>query len=310
MRHLHSRRAMLTAAIAALALTLACSPAALEAYGDLTGTAIAIWEAMWTKPESDYEAIAVLSSPNLLAAQGDPPAGYVDGIKGAVQQVAAAWGIPEPYTSSFTLGATYEKPDGSGRIMAPYQFASPGGAYGVPDGSPVTGLCLEFEEIEDNGTPVPLLAEGYQVGDYVLPTTSPQPDYVECASGITPTPVATDTPTPGPGDGYEDDDPPNSSSIGIPEEQGRTLDPSDDVDEIHLWVWSGLSLEVAAIYLGDNASISMEIQTCGGTLYDTDGGEATISWTSNCEEVVIITVRSANGYYGPGETYILRATQL
>ena len=310
MKYLRSRLAILTAAGLALALVLACSPGVLEAYGNLTETVKAIWEAIWTKPESDYDAVSILSSPNLLAAQGDPPAEYVDGIRSIVQEIAAAWSIPEPYTSSFTLGTTYEKPDGSGRIMAPYQFINPGGAYGVPDGGAITGLCLEFEQVDDHGTPVPLLAEGYQVGDYVLPTTSPQPDYAECASGITPTPVATDTPTPSPGDGYEDDDPPNSSSIGIPEEQGRSLDPTEDVDEIHLWVWTGLNVEVAAVYLGGNTSINMEIQTCGGTLYDTDGGEAYISWTSACDEVVIITVRSANGYFGPGETYTLRTTQL
>jgi hypothetical protein len=54
----------------------------------------------------------------------------------------------------------------------------------------------------------------------------------------------------------------------------------------------------------------MEIEICDGTLVDTDGGEASISWTSSCDFVAIIRVWSTNGFYGPGETYTLSANQL
>ena len=301
------RRRRVTLAVilpALLALLLACSPAALEAYGDLIATARAIWDCAWARPEPDYDAISVLSTKDLLVTYGDPPAGYVDGIRATTQEIAAAWGIAEPYTATFTLGNPYPKPDGSGRTMVPYRFANPGGAYGVPDGGPVTGLCLEFETVDDGGTPVPLLADGYQVGDYVLPTTTPQAGYAECPSGITP------TPTPSPGDAHEDDDPPNYSAIGVGESQGRSLEPDGDVDAVHLWVWSGLHLEVLTAGLGGNASTNVEIVTCTGTLYDADGGAGRIEWLSVCDEVAVVTVTSANGAYGPGKTYTLQVNQL
>jgi len=224
--------------------------------------------------------------------------------------------VTVPYSTTFNLGTPYSKPDGSGRIMVPLQFANPGGAYGVPLGGPVTGLCLEFEEVLDNGTPVPLLADGYQVGDWVLPTTTPQLGYADCPSGITPTPtptptpIATDTPTPAPGDSYEDDDPPNHSSIAVNEAQYRSLDPYGDVEIVHLWVWTGLHVEVLTHSLGGLASTTVEIPTCSDTWYDTDGGEATVAWTSHCDEVVVMTVGSANGFYGPSETYTLQVNQL
>jgi len=240
----------------------------------------------------------------------------VDAIALTTQEIATAWGVTVPYSTTFTLGAPYPKPDGSGRIMVPLQFANPGGAYGVPLGGPVTGLCLEFETVDDNGTPVPLLAGGYQVGDWVLPTTTPQLGYAECPSGIpppptpTPTPLPTDTPVPVSGDAYEDDDPPNHSTIALGASQYRTLEPDGDVDVVHLWVWAGLHLEVITANLGGNASTNVEIVTCGGTLYDTDGGQARIEWTSQCDEVAILTVPSANGAYGPGEGYTLTVNQL
>ncbi len=210
---------------------------------------------------------------------------YVDAIAMTTQEIAAAWGVSVPYSTTFTLGTPYAKPDGSGRIMVPLQFANPGGAYGVPVGGPVTGLCLEFEEVDDGGTPVPLLADGYQVGDWVLPTTTPQIGYAECPSGITPTPtptptpLPTDTPTPTPipiGDAWEDDDPPNHSSIAVNESQGRTLDPFGDEEVVHLWVWTGLHVEVRTHSLGGLASTALEIPTCSGTCSDTDGGESPI----------------------------------
>lgn len=295
------RRAMLAIV---LPMLLACSAAALEAYGDLIATAQAIWDCTWARPEPDYDAISVLCVKDLLATYGDPPVTYVDSIRATTQEIAAAWGIAEPYTATFTLGAPYPKPDGSGRTMVPYRFANPGGAYGVPAGEPVTGLCLEFETVDDGGTPVPLLADGYQVGDYVLPTTTPETGYAECPSGITP------TPTPAPGDAYEDDDPSSHSAIGVGESQGRSLEPDGDVDVVHLWAWSGLHLEVLTADLGGNASTNVEIATCSGTLYDTDGGLARIEWLSVCDEVVVVTVTSANGAYGPGETYTLQVNQL
>ena len=235
------------------------------------------------------------------------------------QEIAAVWGVTVPYSTTFTLGTPYAKPDGSGRIMVPLQFANPGGAYGVPVGGPVTGLCLEFEEVDDGGTPVPLLADGYQVGDWVLPTTTPQLGYAECPSGITPTPtptptpLPTDTPTPTPipvGDSYEDDDAPNHSSIAVNESQGRTLDPFGDEDVVHLWVWTGLHVEVRTHSLGGLASTALEIPTCSGTFSDTDGGQSTISWLSSCDEVVVMRIWSENGYYGPGESYTLSVSQL
>ncbi len=62
--------------------------------------------------------------------------------------------------------------------------------------------------------------------------------------------------------------------------------------------------------LGGWASTNVEITTCSGTYSDTDGGETTIEWTSVCDEVAVITVSSANGYFGPGETYTLEVNQL
>jgi len=96
----------------------------------------------------------------------------------------------------------------------------------------------------------------------------------------------------------------------VGESQGRTLEPDGDVDVVHLWVWTGLHLEVLTANLGGNASTNLEILTCSGTFYDTDGGQARIEWTSSCDEVVIVTVTSANGYYGSSESYTLTVNQL
>ena len=312
------KRARLTAILAAMLAMplLACNPNVLSAWGDLLGTARFIWASMWTTPDPDYDAIGIVCTQELLAAYGEPPVAYVDDVRMTTGQIAAAWGVSLPYSTTFTVGTPFPKPDGSGRTMVPLQFANPGGAYGVPIGGPVTGLCLEFETVDDGGTAVPLLANGYQVGDWVLPTTTPQIGYAECASGITPTPtptptpLPTDTPTPAPGDPWEDDDPPNNSAIAVGESQGRTLEPDGDVDVVHLWVWTGLHLEVLTANLGGNASTNLEILTCSGTFYDTDGGQARIEYTSSCDEVAIITVTSANGSYGSGETYTLAANQL
>jgi hypothetical protein len=313
------KRGILLALILTLALPLlACNPNVLTAWGDLLATAQFIWSLAWTTPP-DYEAIGVLCTESLLVAHGEPPISYVDEIRLTTAEIAAAWGVSVPYSTTFTLGTPYAKPDGSGRIMVPLQFANPGGAYGVPVGGPVTGLCLEFEEVDDGGTPVPLLADGYQVGDWVLPTTTPQIGYAECPSGITPTPtptptpLPTDTPTPTPvpeGDAFEDDDPPNNSSIAVGESQDRSLDPYGDQEVVHLWVWTGLHVEVLTHNLGGYASTNLEIPTCGGTLSDVDGGESRVEWTSLCDEVVVISIWSENGYYGPGETYTLAANQL
>ncbi len=297
---------------------LACNPNVLDAWGDLTETAQFIWDSIWTEPESDYEAIGVLCSDTLLAEHGNPPYAYVDDLILTTEEIAAAWGVTVPYSATFTLGTPYAKPDGSGRIMVPLQFANPGGAYGVPVGGRVTGLCLEFEEVDDGGTPVPLLADGYQVGDWVLPTTTPQLGYAECPSGITPTPtptptpLPTDTPTPTPipeGDAYENDDPPDHSAINVGESQYRTLDPYGDQEVVHLWVWTGLHVSVSTHSLGGYASTNLEIPTCGGTYADLDGGEAYVEWVSLCE-VVVMNIWSGNGYYGPGEGYVLSVSQL
>lgn len=286
-----------------LFLSLACNASTLEAWGDLVETARAIWASTWTTPEPDYYAISVFCTDDLKATHGDPPEAYVQAIVATTHEIAAAWGIGQPFSQTFTIGPYYDKPDGSGRIVVPFQFAnSRPDVYGVPQGSPITGLCLEFEEIDLDGEMVPLMADGYQVGDYVLPTTTPQVGYAECPSGITPTPtptptpIPTDTPTPSPGDGHEDDDPPNHSSIAVDESQSRTLEPTGDVDVVHLWVWSGLHLQVHTHSLGGYASTNVEIPTCSGSLADTDGGTAFIEWTSQCEEVVVITVTSSNGY--------------
>ena len=324
------KRNYLLALIVLLATPLlACDPSVLNAWGDLLASAQFIWDSIWTAPESDYEAIGILCTENLLATHGEPPVAYVDAIAMTAEEIAAAWGVSIPYSTTFTLGTPYAKPDGSGRIMVPLQFANPGGAYGVPVGGPVTGLCLEFEEVDDGGTLVPLLADGYQVGDWVLPTTTPQIGYAECPSGITPTPTptptplptATPTPTPLPthtptptpspvGDAWEDDDPPNHSSIAVNESQGRTLDPYGDEEVVHLWVWTGLHLEVLTHSLGGFASTAVEIPTCSGTWNDTDGGEARVEWTSACDHVVLMRIWSTNGYYGPSETYTLSVNQL
>jgi hypothetical protein len=298
--------------LAVLALTLpilACTISVLPAWGDLQATAQAIWASIWASPEPDYYAFSIFCSESLTAAYGNPPKTYVDDIALTTQEIADAWGVGLPYSTTFTLGAPYPKPDGSGRIVVPLQFANPGGAYGVAPGGPVTGLCLEFEETDADadGTPVPLLAGGYQVGDWVLPTTTPQLGYAECASGITPTPLATDTPTPAPGDAYEPDhpDPPYHSSIAVGESQGRSLDPYGDEEYVHLWVWPGLNVRVRTHSLGASASTNLQVTTCSGTYADTDGGEANVSWLSSCPEIVVIHVWSSNGYFGPGETYIL-----
>ncbi len=314
---MRDKKGFLFALIVLLATPLlACNPNVLNAWGSLLDTAQFIWDSIWTEPEPDYYAISVLCSESLLATYGEPPVAYVNAIAMTTDEIAAAWGVTMPYSATFTLGTPYAKPDGSGRIMVPLQFANPGGAFGVPVGGPVTGLCLEFEEVLDGGTPVPLLADGYQVGDWVLPTTTPQLGYADCPSGITPTPtptptpLPTDTPVPVPGDQYEDDDPPNHSAIAVGESQYRTLEPYGDVEIVHLWVWTGLHLEVLTADLGGNASTNLEVLTCSGTFYDTDGGQARIQWTSQCDEVAIVTVTSGNGAYGPGESYTLRVSQL
>ena len=314
----HKRRFLFALVVLLATPLLACNPNVLNAWGDLLASAQFIWDSIWTVPEPDHEAIGILCTESLLATYGEPPVAYVDAIAMTTQEIAAAWGVRAPYSTTFTLGAPYVKPDGSGRIMVPLQFANPGGAYGVPVGGAVTGLCLEFEQADDNGTPVPLLADGFQVGDWVLPTTTPQLGYAECPSGITPTPtptptpLPTNTPTPAPGDAYEPDNPypPYNSAISVGEAQWRSLDPYADEDVVHLWVWTGLHLEVLTHSLGGWASTNLLIPTCSGTFYDTDGGEARIEWTSACDEVVVIHVTSANGYYGPGETYTLQANQL
>jgi len=296
---------------------LACDPNVVTAWGDLVETAKIIWAGIWATPEPDYYGISILCGEDLLAAHGNPPVPYVDAIATTTEEIAAAWDVAQPYSLTFTLGPTYAKPDGSGRIIAPFQFTNPySDVYGVPFGAPLTGLCLEFEEVDVEGTPVPLLADGYQVADYVLPTTTPQVGYAECPSGITPTPtptptpLPTDTPTPAPGDSYENDDPPDHSSIAVSETQYRSLDPYGDVDIVHLWVWSGLHVQVRTHSLGGWASTNMEISTCSGTLADVDGGEAIVDWVSVCDEVVVVTLTSGNGYYGPGETYTLEVSQL
>jgi hypothetical protein len=296
---------------------LACDPNVVTAWGDLRATARAIWAGIWATPEPDYYGISILCSEDLLATYGNPPVPYVDAIITTTEEIAAMWGLAQPYSLTFSLGPTYEKPDGSGRIVAPFQFANPySDVYGVPFAALLTGLCLEFEGVDVEGTPVPLLADGYQVADYVLPTTTPQVGYAECASGITPTPtptptpLPTDTPTPAPGDSYENDDPPDHSSIAVNESQYRSLDPYGDVDVVHLWVWSGLHLRVRTYDLGGWASTNLEIPTCSGTLTDVDGGEAIVDWVSVCDEVVVVTITSSNGYYGPGETYTLEVSQL
>jgi len=180
---------------------LACNPNVVTAWGNLLETAQIIWSSLWTTPEPDYYAISVVCTEDLLATYGNPPIPYVDEVIATTEEIAAAWGIGQPYSTTFTIGPTYAKPDGSGRIMVPFQFTNPySDVYGVPFGAPLTGLCLEFEKVDIEGTPVPLLADGYQVADYVLPTTTPQAGYAECPSGITP------TPTPAPGDAYEDDE--------------------------------------------------------------------------------------------------------
>jgi hypothetical protein len=296
---------------------LACNPNVVTAWGDLVETAKIIWAGIWATPEPDYYGISILCSEDLLATYGNPPASYVDDIAATTEEIAAAWGVAQPSSLTFTLGPTYAKPDGSGRIVAPFQFTNPySDVYGVPFGASLTGLCLEFEEVDVEGTPVPLLADGYQVADYVLPTTTPQVGYAECPSGITPTPtptptpLPTSTPTPVPGDSYENDDPPDHSSIAVNETQYRSLDPYGDVEAVHLWVWSGLHLRVRTYDLGGWASTNLEIPTCSGTLVDTDGGESTLEWVSVCEEVVVLTITSENGYFGPGETYTLAVEQL
>ncbi len=94
------------------------------------------------------------------------------------------------------------------------------------------------------------------------------------------------------GDAYEDDDPPNHSSIAVNESQGRTLDPYGDEEVVHLWVWTGLHVEVRTHSLGGLASTALEIPTCSGTFSDTDGGESTVSWISSCDEVVVMRIWS------------------
>jgi hypothetical protein len=298
---------------------LACNPNVVTAWGDLVATAQVIWAGIWASPEPDYYAISFVCDEDLLAAYGNPPQSYVDSIALTTLEIAAAWGIAPPYSQTFTLGPVYAKPDGSGRWMAPFQFANPSGdVYGVPLGAPLTGLCLEFEQVDVEGTPVPLLADGYQVADYVLPTTTPQVGYAECASGITPTPtptptpLPTNTPTPAPGDSYEPDHPypPYHSNIAVGESQWRTLDPYGDEEYVHLWVWPGLHVRVRTHSLGGYASTNIQVSTCSGTFSDTDGGEASVEWLSSCPEVVVIRVWSSNGYYGPGESYTLEVEQL
>ncbi len=121
----------------------------------------------------------------------------------------------------------------------------------------------------------------------------------------------TPTPTPIPiGDAVEDDDPPNHSSIDINESQGRTVDLYGDEEVVHLWVWTGLHLEVLTHSLGGLAPTALEIPTCGGTWRDTGGSEARVEWTSVCDEVVAVRIWSTNRYHGPGEAYTLSVSHL
>jgi hypothetical protein len=112
------------------------------------------------------------------------------------------------------------------------------------------------------------------------------------------------------GDRWEDDDPPNHSSIAVNESQNRTLDPHGDEEVVHLWVWTGLHLEVLTHSLGGSASTALELPTCSGTWSDTDGGQARVEWLSTCDEVVVMRIRSTNGSFGPDERYTLSVNQL
>ena len=94
------------------------------------------------------------------------------------------------------------------------------------------------------------------------------------------------------------------------ESQNRTLDPYGDQEVVHLWVWTGLHVEVSTHSLGGYASTNLEIPTCTGTLSDLDGGEAHVQWLSQCDEVVVMNISSDNGFYGPGESYTLSVGQL
>ena len=145
----HKRRFLFALIVLLATPLLACNPNVLNAWGDLLASARFVWDSIWTVPEPDYEAIGILCTESLLATFGEPPVAYVDAIAMTTQEIAAAWGVTMPYSATFTLGTPYTKPDGSGRIMVPLQFANPSGAYGVPVGGPVTGLCLEFEQVDE-----------------------------------------------------------------------------------------------------------------------------------------------------------------
>ena len=136
----HKRYLVLAVLVMLATPLLACNPNVLNAWGDLLGTARFIWTSIWTTPEPDYEAIGIVCTQELLAAYGEPPVAYVDDIRMTTEQIAAAWGVSLPYSTTFTVGTPFPKPDGSGRTMVPLQFANPSGAYGVLVGGPVTGL--------------------------------------------------------------------------------------------------------------------------------------------------------------------------
>ena len=82
---------------------LACNPNVVTAWGDLVETAKIIWAGIWATPEPDYYGISILCSEDLLAAHGNPPVPYVDAIAATTEEIAAAWGIAQPYSLTFTL---------------------------------------------------------------------------------------------------------------------------------------------------------------------------------------------------------------
>ena len=100
----HKRNFVLALLVLVAMPLLACDPNVVNAWGDLLASAQFIWDSIWTTPERAYEAIGILCTQSLLATYGEPPVTYVDAIAMTTQEIAAAWGVSVPYSTTFTLG--------------------------------------------------------------------------------------------------------------------------------------------------------------------------------------------------------------
>ena len=325
-------------------LLLACSAEALTLYAaDALTKAQALY---YFIQGHDYPAVGVLAHPDtqssIAGCRGqDCDMDQLETVGLTLtnqyldicfQPLGDAWGLPEWYneptpepgtptpTPVFVAHSTFQHPSYPGVAWVGLQFYSPTFTQWF------TGCCIPLAPYDDpDEGAVDLLVQppAPEIGACTVDGASPC-GYVTpiCLSGITPTPTPTptptNTPTPSPGDGYEDDTcafPPYDphSAISVGETQWRSLEPDGDVDCIHLWVWTGLHVEILTHDLGPDADTYLEVLTAAGTYSDDNGNgglASRVEFTSTADEVVNIRVSSANGLYGPNATYGITVNQL